>query len=46
VSLKKAALRQQVLEPEALAPQQEERLEQQQLPVPQVSAARLLRPRP
>jgi len=40
------ALRQQVLGPEVLAAQLEERLEHPQRPVLQVSAARLLRPCP
>jgi hypothetical protein len=46
VPLQTPASQQQVLEPEVLAAQLEERLEHQQRPVLQFSAARLLRPYP
>jgi hypothetical protein len=46
VPLEAPASQQQVLEPEVLAAQLQERLEHPQQPVLQVSAAQLLRPSP
>jgi hypothetical protein len=46
VPLETPASQRKAREPEVLAAQLEERLEHRQQPVPQVSAARLLRPYP